>query len=112
MALKIKKLEIDLVIDLTAYIPGADGLLDSTKKTPEQLFAWTKMIAREADQLGSLAKEQNSNEAIIGLTQESMIKQIDWFYEKGESFWKAVPFPVLRDVLEYLRGEVIPAQKK
>jgi hypothetical protein len=109
---KVQKLNIDLSLDLTEYVPGADGALDTVKKTPENLFAWSKMIAREADKLNDLTKGDVTNEAMITESQASMIRQIDWFYEKGEAFWNLIPFTALRDILEHLRGQVIPAQKK
>jgi len=112
MSFKAKKLEIDLSLDLTDYIPGADGVIDSVKKTPEQLFAWSRMIAKEADGLNAMTKADMTNEQMIVESQNSIARQIDWFYDKGIAFWQMIPFPVLRDILEHLRGQVIPAQKK
>lgn len=110
--MKIKKLEIDLSLDLTEYIPAPEGLIDSDKKSPGHLFEWARFVAREGDRLGERQRAGMTNEQMIDETMSSLISQIDWFYGKGPDFWRLLPISILRDIVTHLSGQVTPAQKK
>ena len=46
------------------------------------------------------------------LGQESIIKQIDYFYNKGKEFYKNIPSSVFNDIIEYINGQIAPVKKK
>lgn len=112
MAFNAKKYAIDLTLDLTHYIPGEAGQLDSDRKTAAEIFEWAKFAAREADGLQEKINAGLNNETMIVESRMALIRQIDWFYGKGPKFWEAIPLPVLKDLIGYLRGEVTAIEKK
>ena len=111
MGFKPKQIKIDLSLDLTDYIPGEAGKINSNKITPSQILEWSKFSARQADILND-KKDDASNEDLIDLSCNAIIAQIDWFYEKGADYWKMLPLPVLKELLEYIQKEVISTEKK
>lgn len=113
MAFTAKKFDVDLALDLTVYIPGEAGRIDSTKKTAADMFAWSKFAATEADKIQALTETGSAKNAdLVEEARAAIIRQIDWFYGKGPKYWEAIPFPVLKDLVTYLREEVTATEKK
>lgn len=111
MAFIAKKIEMDLELDLTMYIPGEAGKLNSTRKTAGEIFEWSKFSGREADKVQALRMD-GSNEKMIEESRGSLIRQIDWFYGKGPKYWESIPLPELMRLITHLRTEVTAAEKK
>ena len=120
MSFKAKKLNIDLSLDLTEYISEKDGgLLTSTKTDPKTLNEWTDMAVEEGERLTDIQekKKEKHPDALSGAdiareAKESVIRQIDFFYGKGNKFYKQLPPQTVNDILKYINTQVFPAKKK
>lgn len=115
MGFKLRKLNLDLELDLTEYIPGEAGLINPTKTTPEDLFQWVKFCgkkAKELDDYGKSDKGMKDPESAIDLTREILIEQVDYLYGKGVGYYKAIPFQLLKEILGYIREQVSAVEKK
>lgn len=113
MAFKVKKVNIDLQLDLTEYIQGDDGVIDSERKNGEDINNWQRLCVKEADRIQKLQKDDDcSLEEVTNESHKSMIKQIDFFYEKGADYYNPLPVSVLANILEYLQGQINPVKKK
>ena len=113
MSFKLKKLKLDLELDLTVYIPGEVGVINPVKTSPEDLFDWMKHCTKVGTEAFSLKddKEKTDEEKLV-LTRNQLISQIDFLYEKGESYWRAIPFSLLTDIISYITAEVKKTEKK
>ena len=117
MGFKAKKLNIDLELDLTEYIEGDEGLLKTDKIDAESVNEWLDLAIREGEELTKLneAKKKDDSISFIDIKQksrEAIIKQIDYFYGKGEKFYSKIPNQILNEMLEYINSQVSPAKKK
>ena len=117
MAFKAQKLNIDLTLDLTEYIPEKDGGILTTDKTDaESINKWFEVAVEEGSKLQKYNKNNNQEEVdIIEMSKQgkqSIMKQIDYFYGKGEKFYNKIPMPIMYDILKYINGQLSPAKKK
>lgn len=113
MSFKAEKITIDLTADFSAYIPGEDGVLKSNKTSPTQLFEWAKFSAKEADEIiKKKVSSSVSSEDLLIASRKSIVDQINWFYEKDNSYYDAIPMTVLKACMEYLNHQVMDAEKK
>ena len=113
MSFKLKKLKLDLELDLTAYIPGEAGVIYPVKTSPEDLFDWMKHCTKVGDQAFLLKDDkEKTDDQKLDKTRDQLISQIDYLYEKGDSYWKAIPFSLLTNIIEYIRDEVKATEKK
>jgi hypothetical protein len=108
---KVEKVSIDLELDLTAFIPGEDGKIDSNKKTVTDIEAWLKWQAKKADELIKIGKESD-NETMIEESREKLIDQVDWLYEKGADYWRVIPRSVMEGIVTFIREEMNDSRKK
>ena len=115
MSFKLKKLRLDLELDLRTYIPGENGVINPIpeKTTPDALYQWMRLGA-EIGQTAINGKdiENKSGGESIDIRRQQLINQIDFLYEKGESYWKAIPFSLLGKVLKYIQKEIEETEKK
>lgn len=113
MSFKLKKLRLDLELDLTVYIPGEAGVINPVKKSAEDLFDWMKHCTKVGTEASLLKDDtKKTDEQKLDLTRKQLISQIDYLYEKGDSYWRAIPFPLLTKIIEYIRDEVKKTEKK
>ena len=113
MGFKLKKLNLDLELDLTAYIPGEAGKINATKTAPEDLFAWMRHCTKIGGEVTKIQADMKmSEEKKLDITREKLISQIDFLYEKGQNYWMAIPYSLLTDIIKYIREVVNPAEKK
>jgi hypothetical protein len=120
MAFKVKKLDLDLEIDLTEYIPEEEGGILTTQKTDgESINEWTRLCIEEGEKINEQRRKQiREDDDAISLTNlneishKSIIKQVDYFYEKGIDFYKPVPDSILSEIIDYLNSQVYPVKKK
>ena len=117
MAFKAKKLNIDLELDFTEYIPGEAGILKTNKTDAESINEWTDMAIIEGEKLTKLneANKKGDRTSLVEISNESkksIIKQIDYFYNAGEEYYKKIPTSILNEVLSYINSQIHPAKKK
>jgi hypothetical protein len=117
MSYKAKKLNIDLDLDLTEYIEGDEGVLKSSKTDAESINAWLDLAIVEGETLTKLSESKKKGDEISFIeiknkSNESIIKQIDYFYGKGVEFYKKIPIKILSEILEYINSQISPAKKK
>jgi hypothetical protein len=115
MSFTAKKLNIDLTLILTEYILEEEGGILKTDKTDAQsLNEWFDMAIEEGEKLQELQKDQEnvSLTEITKKSKKSVIKQIDFFYNKGTEFYKKIPMPVMNEILQYINGQLSPVKKK
>jgi hypothetical protein len=115
MSFKAKKLNIDLTLDLTEYIPEEDGgILKTERIDAESINEWFDMAIEEGDKLQEFQKDKE-NISLVEMTKKgkkSVIKQIDFFYNKGTEFYKKIPMPVMNEILQYINAQLSPIKKK
>jgi len=133
MSFKAKKLNIDLELDLTEYIPEAEGgILKTDKIDVKSINDWQDMAIDEGQKLIEYEKEYYETKVLDNgetikilkddvilplkeireLSKKSVIKQIDYFYNKGEKFYKKIPVSVMNDILKYINEQISPVKKK
>jgi hypothetical protein len=118
MAFKAKKLNIDLELDFTEYIPEKDGGILKTEKTDaESINKWLELAIEEGDRLTKLNDERIKDNTvslvdISNASRKSVLKQIDYFYNKGNEYYKKIPMMILNDALQYINSQISPAKKK
>lgn len=117
MSFKAKKLNIDLELDLTEYISENDGGILKTDKTDaESINTWVDMAIVEGEKLQELynkkEKDNISISEISAKSKESIIRQIDYFYDMGNDFYKKIPMMILNEILQYINSQISPAKKK
>jgi len=113
MGFKLKKLKLDLELDLTVYIPGEAGVINPVKTSPEDLFNWMKHCTKIGEEATILQKDKKKTDnQKLDKARDHLISQIDYLYEKGNSYWKAIPFSLLTDIISYIQKEVDKTEKK
>lgn len=117
MAFKATKMMIDLTLDLTAYIPEEKGGILTTNKTDAMsINAWSDMAIIEGDKIQEKEKAYENEEIkmseVVAASKKSLIKQIDFFYEKGEDFYKQLPAFVMNEIVKYINNQISPVKKK
>jgi hypothetical protein len=119
MSFKAKKLNIDLTLDLTEYIPEDEGGIVTTEKTDaESLNAWLDFAIAEGEKIVNLETERQKNTDSVSLvdvkneSRDSVIRQIDFFYNKGLEFYKKIPAVIANEILQYISSQISPAKKK
>lgn len=113
MPFKAKALNLDLVIDLTEYIPESEGGILKTDRTDaESINTWIELASKEGSELIKLSKNADSTHEVGLRGKQAVINQIDFFYGKGADFYKKVPLSVLNEIVGYLNEQIHPAKKK
>jgi len=119
MSFKAKKLNIDLTLDLTEYIPeDKGGILTTDKIDGDTIFEWSKFAIGEGERLQEMQsklKKEEDGISMVELTEasrKSIVSQIDFFYNKGTEFYKPLLLQTLNDILSYINEQVSPVKKK
>lgn len=119
MAFKASKIDIDLTLDLTEFIPKEQGGILTTKKVDgESIFDWTKFTVSEGERIMKIEdqiKKKECQMTMVEVTEESrksIVNQIDFFYGKGQEFYKKLHMLTLKECLDYIRDQVGPVKKK
>ncbi len=118
MSFKAKKLNIDLTLDLTEYIPENEGgILKTDKIDAESINEWLDTAIQEGERLTKLHEgyKKNNELSLVSINNESrksVVKQIDYFYNKGEKFYKKIPILIMNEILHYINSQISPVKKK
>lgn len=111
MGFKPKTAKINISLDMSEYLKESDPKGDILpKKIPKvkEYITWAKEATKV---IRDKEEEERLNDPEYAVNQ--MIKQIDYWYEKGTDWWKErCTFPVLKEVLDYLSEKVAKVQKK